>query len=74
MSHTLKFNIGNDELKIDLNSEKTQKMIFIYKKIEDGYTVKKLQNNRYEFFKNNLTKSEIINFTKDNMKLKEILK
>lgn len=74
MSNIIKIPIGNDEVSIDITSEKIQKMACIYKALDNGWTVKKLNNDKYEFYKPEFRKVEINNFTNDWLKTKEILK
>ena len=43
------------------NNKNIRKMIFIYNALNDGWTVKKLDNNKYEFLKDTENiKKEII--------------
>ena len=42
---------SNNERLIDYKD--IQKMIFIFNALNDGWTVKKIQRNKYEFTKNN---------------------
>ena len=46
---------NNDELNI--NYDDIQKMVFIYNALNDGWTVKKIDNNKFELLKD---KEEII--------------
>ena len=71
---SIKIKIGNEEIDIDVNSEKIQKMACIYQALENGWSVKKINNDKYEFYKSEFKKVEINNFTNDWLKTKEILK
>jgi hypothetical protein len=55
-----------------------QKMVFICNALNDGWTIKKINNNKYEFIKNKekLIKKEIDieEFIKDNMNIENIKK
>jgi len=63
-----------DLSKIDLDMKTFQKMMFIYKSIENGWKVKK-RNNKYIFQKNHGDKKEVFmddyleKFIKENMSL-----
>ena len=55
-----------------------QKMVFICNALNDGWTIKKINNNKYEFIKNKekLIKKEIDieEFIKDNMNIENLKK
>ena len=55
-----------------------QKMVFICNALNDGWTIKKINNNKYEFIKNKekLIKKEIDieEFIKDNMNIENLRK
>lgn len=74
MSNIIKIPIGKEEVSIDLNSEKIQKMACIYKALDNGWTVKKVTDDKYEFYKPEFKKVDIKNFTNNWLKTKEILK
>ena len=71
MSNSIKINIGDKE--VEINSEKIQKMAFIFKALENGWIVKKINNNKYEFSKPGFEKIELDNFLKNHMNF-DILK
>jgi hypothetical protein len=50
--------ITNNERNIDYKD--IQKMIFIFNAINDGWHVKKIDNNKFEFIKNNENKEIIL--------------
>lgn len=50
-----------DERTIDYNYNDVQKMLFIFNALQDGWTVKKIDTNKFEFIKDNENiKKEII--------------
>lgn len=58
--------------KIDLTE--LNKMIFIYNTLNNGWIVKKINENTYEFFKNNIKeKIDINDFIKNNMSIDNLL-
>lgn len=59
-------------IKLNVNINKIKKMATIFHAIENGWTVKKLDNNSYEYTKNE-EDSKIQNFTKLNLKTKDTL-
>ena len=72
MSNSIKINIDNEEFEID--TEKIQKMAFIYKALDNGWIIRKINKNKYEFSKPGFQKIELNNFLKDHMKIKDILR
>ena len=65
----------SEEERIEVNYKKIQKMAFIYDALENGWEIKKITDDKYEFHKDDCTKKvEIQKFTKKHMKTKDILK
>ena len=64
--------VNNEE--ISVNYKKIQKMAFIYQALENGWTIKKIDENKYECTKNGSSRIENTNFLHNHMKTKEILK
>jgi hypothetical protein len=64
-----------DRNNIDITT--IQKMMFIYNALQDGWTVKKIRDQKYEFIKdnNNVTRKEVNleNFVKDNLDFKRLI-
>lgn len=60
--------------KINVNYKKIQKMAFFYEALENGWTIKKIGDAKYEFIKDGASKLELKNFLKYHMKTKEILR
>ena len=64
-----------DRNNIDITT--IQKMMFIYNALQDGWTVKKIRDQKYEFIKdnNNGTRKEVNleNFMKDNLDFKRLI-
>ena len=58
----------------NINYNIIQQMVFLYNALNDGWTIKKINNKKYEFFKNkdNLIKKEIDieEFMKNNLNIK----
>lgn len=63
---------GDEEINVDY--QKIQKMAFIYDALENGWIIKKLKDDTYEFTKDDGSKMKIDKFLKQHMKTKEILK
>lgn len=61
-----------EDEKINVNYHKIQKMAFMYDALDNGWTIKKLENDNYEFTKNG--KVKISKFLKNHLKTKDILK
>jgi hypothetical protein len=68
----LKIKIDEEEVKV--NSVKIQKMAFLYHALDHGWTIKKVNNNKYEFDKPGFKKIEVTNLIKEQYKIKELLK
>ena len=66
----IKDETGHEEINVDY--KKIQKMAFIYKGLEDGYTIKKINDNKYEFTKEG--KIEFKNFVEKHLNTKNIIK
>ena len=67
----------SDELCNKINNSTLQKMIFLYNSIQNGWTIRKLANNKYEL-KQNTTKeirndNYICKFVKDNFDISKLL-
>ena len=69
-------NLLNSNSKINYNI--IQKMVFLCNALNDGWSIKKLNNNKYEFIKNKekLIKKEIDieEFIKDNLNIENLKK
>jgi len=64
-----------DKDNIDIST--IQKMIFIYNALHDGWTVKRIQDQKFEFIKDNdnITRKEVNleNFVKDNLDFNRLI-
>ena len=64
-----------DKDNIDIST--IQKMIFIYNELHDGWTVKRIQDQKFEFIKDNdnITRKEVNleNFVKDNLDFNRLI-
>jgi Leucine-rich repeat (LRR) protein len=64
-----------DKDNIDITT--VQKMMFIYNALDAGWTVKKLEGQKFEFIKNNnnVTRKEVNleNFVKDNLDISKLI-
>ena len=74
----LDLNIFNNLLNINLNHNDIQKMVFLSNALNDGWTIKKITEKKYEFIKNKeqFIKKEIDleNFIKYNLNIENIRK
>ena len=74
----LNLNNPNNNPKENLDYNDIQKMVFISNALNDGWTIKKLSNNKYELTKNkeNFIKKEIDleNFIKEKLNIENINK
>jgi hypothetical protein len=64
-----------DRDNIDITT--VQKMMFIYNALHDGWTVRKIREQKFEFMKDNdnITRKEVNleNFVKDNLDFKRLI-
>ena len=60
----------------NLNINNVKRMIFIFNALEDGWTIKKLENKKYEFIKKNESRQEVNleDFIRNNLQLNNIIK
>ena len=60
----------------NLNINNIKRMIFIFNALEDGWTIKKLENKKYEFIKKNESRQEVNleDFIRNNLQLNNIIK
>ena len=74
----LNLNNSNNNPRENLDYNDIQKMVFISNALNDGWTIKKLSNNKYELIKNkeNFIKKEIDleNFIKEKLNIENIKK
>lgn len=70
---TIKDDDFGDE-RINVNYKKIQKMAFIYDALENGWKIKKLKDDTYEFTKEDGSKMNLSKFLQKHMKTKQILK
>ena len=74
----LDLNNCNNLLNINLNHNDIQKMVFLSNALNDGWTIKKITEKKYEFIKNKeqFIKKEIDleNFIKYNLNIENIRK
>ncbi len=66
-----------NSLELDnLNINNIKRMIFIFNALEDGWTIKKLENKKYEFIKKNESRQEVNleDFIRNNLQLNNIIK
>ena len=68
---TIKDSEHNEEINVDY--KKIQKMAFIYDALENGWTIKKITDDKYEFIKEG-KRIELKNFLKKHLSTKEIIK
>ncbi len=72
-------NNNNEQLDLEVDKIKFQKMVFLYNALENGWSIKK-RNDSYIFTKNHEGKKEIFEesylsiFMKDNADINNILK
>ena len=68
----------NNRNNLNINYNVIQKMVFLCNALNDGWSIKKLNNNKYEFIKNKekLIKKEIDieEFIKNNLNIEKLKK